>query len=208
MNILVLDTSSDKLLLALLKDNEIITAQKQDGKYMEVLLPMIDELLQRAKVRLKEIDVIGVVVGPGSFTGVRIGVSTVKGFIHVFRDIKIVAINSLELIAYTTMAKLNRTDMTVVIPSTANKLYVGRFKSGNKPRYSLEDTEGFNEFNAVIEQHYNLDINAERVEVSEKDLIDFCCALFKDGRFGEFKPYYLALSQAEEELLKKEGSNA
>lgn len=208
MNVLVLDTSSDKLLLALLKGEEVFVAQKREGKYMEVLLPAIDELLTRANIKLKELDVVGVVVGPGSFTGVRIGVSTVKGFVQVFKNIKVVAINSLELIAYTTMAKLNKTDMTVVIPSTASKFYVGRFKSGSKPQYTLEDIDGFNELNVVTANHFKLDIDAERVEVDENDLIKFCCDLFKNGRFGELKPYYLALSQAEAELLKREGANA
>ena len=207
MNILAMDTSSDKLLLAVLKGNKMFISQKREGKYMETLLPLIDELLAEAELKLKDLNTIGVVVGPGSFTGIRIGVATVKGFLQVFKNIKVAAINSLDLLAYTTRAKLHETDITAIIPSTASKLYVGRFKNARTPRYSLEDVKGFDE-DAVSEGHYDLDINVRKVDIDEKNLIDFCVECLKSGKLGDFKPYYLALSQAEAELLKKEGSNA
>ena len=206
MNMLVMDTSSDKLLLAVLKGEKIFTANNE-GKYMETLLPAIDKLFKESGLSLEQLDTIGVVVGPGSFTGVRIGVSTVKGFIFAHSNIKVAAVNALELLAYTTMAKQAKDTVTAVIPSTASKLYIGRFKKGGEPKYSLENTHGFSDLNSTTEQHYDLDVE-NKVEVDESDLIAFCQHLVKEERFGELNPYYLALSQAEENLLKKEGGDA
>jgi tRNA threonylcarbamoyl adenosine modification protein YeaZ len=66
---------------------------------MSMLLPMCDKLLKRANVQLKDISKIGLCIGPGSFTGLRVGMGTVKAWGQVY-DLPIVPITSNQLNAY------------------------------------------------------------------------------------------------------------
>ncbi len=68
--------------------------------HSESILPMIDFCLKNARANLSEIDVIGISAGPGSFTGVRIGISTVKGLAFANEKIKCVPVSALEALAF------------------------------------------------------------------------------------------------------------
>ena len=84
MIILAIDTSSDYLSLAILKDDRIIARfhKKANMRHSILLVPMIDKLLKKAKLKLKEIDCVVLSIGPGSFTGLRIGAATVKALAY------------------------------------------------------------------------------------------------------------------------------
>lgn len=81
MRVLALDTTGDPVSCALANSRELIGELylhvKQ--KHSVTLMPAIDDLLQLANVDVEELDALGVVRGPGSFTGVRIGVATASG---------------------------------------------------------------------------------------------------------------------------------
>ena len=86
MKILAIDTSSDICGVALLEDAILIddNSLKNGKTHSENLMPLIDEILKRNKISLGDINLIACVVGPGSFTGIRIGVSTVKAIAEVY----------------------------------------------------------------------------------------------------------------------------
>lgn len=77
MNILAIDTTSTGLSIALVKNGEMFSYTKEIGKsgHSATLMPSVKAMLDEHEVDINDIDVIGVVVGPGSFTGIRIGVS-------------------------------------------------------------------------------------------------------------------------------------
>ncbi len=77
MNVLFIDTSSNKEIKVGLRLNgkEHVLKQKVGLKRAQVVLPMIDSLLKKYSIDLKEIDGILVNTGPGSFTGLRVGIS-------------------------------------------------------------------------------------------------------------------------------------
>lgn len=81
MNILALDTSSVCASCALLSGQEIISeaAVKNGLVHSQSLMPMVERCLAQANTAIDQIDVFACVAGPGSFTGVRIGVCAVKG---------------------------------------------------------------------------------------------------------------------------------
>jgi tRNA threonylcarbamoyladenosine biosynthesis protein TsaB len=98
MTILCLETST-KVCSAALGQNGKVLALKEtlDEKYShsENLTLYIEEVCKNANVRLQDVDAIAVSKGPGSFTGLRIGVSTAKGLCYAL-DKPLIAINSLE----------------------------------------------------------------------------------------------------------------
>ena len=81
MNILAVDTAGKTAAVAVLRDDVLLyEAQCNNGlTHSETLLPMIDTALKAAGLTVDDLDVLGVTNGPGSFTGLRIGVSTAKG---------------------------------------------------------------------------------------------------------------------------------
>ncbi|MCH5155691.1 MAG: tRNA (adenosine(37)-N6)-threonylcarbamoyltransferase complex dimerization subunit type 1 TsaB [Clostridiales bacterium] len=88
----------------------------------ETLMPMIDGLLKKAGANLKDIDIFGACVGPGSFTGLRIGLTTIKTFCYSLNK-PCFGVNNLRLNSYN-----NNSDKVISVADAGNKVcYVARF---------------------------------------------------------------------------------
>ncbi len=81
MKILALDSTANTSSVAILEDDTLIAVYtvNTENTHSETLLPMVKQILNSASLTVDDIDVFAVANGPGSFTGVRIGVATVKG---------------------------------------------------------------------------------------------------------------------------------
>lgn len=101
MLVLGIDSSSISCSCAILKDGELISEVylNTGKKHSEQLLPVIDKTLKNAKLKVSDLDLIAITVGPGSFTGLRIGVSTAKALAQA-ADKKIVGVSTLDALAY------------------------------------------------------------------------------------------------------------
>ena len=100
MKKLLIDTSSDALIILLFHDFEVIDyvfkMVKRD--HSSVLMPNIDNLLIRNKLKIKEIDEVIVGYGPGSYTGVRIGVTVAKTLSYALK-IPLKKVSSLQIMS-------------------------------------------------------------------------------------------------------------
>ena len=99
---LFLDTCNKNIVIGLLEDNKLIdkTIYINDNNLSEKLLPSIKELLDKNNIRVNNLNRIYVSVGPGSFTGIRIGLTVAKVMSWSLK-IDIIPISSLEAIAST-----------------------------------------------------------------------------------------------------------
>lgn len=105
MKILALESSAVAC-SACLTEDEFLVAQSYENSGMThsvTLLPMAQELLKRVGVELKDVDVIAVAAGPGSFTGLRIGVSAAKGLAWAL-DKPCAKVSTLEAMAWSAVA--------------------------------------------------------------------------------------------------------
>lgn len=77
MTILIIDTADNKKILVGLKINgkEYIQTEKIDSNKTQIILPQIDKILRKHSIRLEEVCAIQVNAGPGSFTGLRVGLA-------------------------------------------------------------------------------------------------------------------------------------
>ena len=100
MLILAIDTSTIAASVAILDENKLHGQMYTDYKlkHSEKLLPMVDDLLRHLRFELSDIDCFAVGSGPGSFTGLRIGASTVKGFAHALNK-SVIGVSTLEALA-------------------------------------------------------------------------------------------------------------
>lgn len=98
--ILHIETATDVCSVALSKGAEIIGLKEEAGgnNHAKHLLPFVDEVLKQAKASMTDINGVAVSIGPGSYTGLRIGVSTAKGIAYT-AGIPVMAISTLESIA-------------------------------------------------------------------------------------------------------------
>ncbi len=92
------------------------------------LLPMIQDVLTRAGVDISDVQGIACTRGPGSFTGVRIGIGVAKG-IAFGRDIPILPISPLQAIAYRTIRSENPARLTAMMDARMGELYVADYKN-------------------------------------------------------------------------------
>lgn len=101
MKILAVDTSSKLCSVAILEDTDLIKKLELDNglTHSETLMPLIQQLLKECNLTLNNIDLLVSDIGPGSFTGIRIGVATCKAFSDS-TNIPSVGISSLEVLAY------------------------------------------------------------------------------------------------------------
>lgn len=138
MNILAVDTSGPVAGIAILKDGCVTFEEAVVNKltHSANLMPMIDAALSRTDMTLKDMHRLAVVVGPGSFTGVRIGVSTVKGLSHG-SGIPCVAVDALQAMA----AGVPYFDGIVcpIQDARAGQVYGAAFTAGEVPTRLLED---------------------------------------------------------------------
>src|SRR6266704_370282 len=100
MLILAIDTSTRAGSIALLRDSQVLDeiAAREETHYSTRLFRDLVRLQSRAHFRMDQIDVFAVAAGPGSFTGLRVGLTAVKGWAEVHRK-PIAAISGLEAIA-------------------------------------------------------------------------------------------------------------
>lgn len=101
MKILCIDTSSKLCSVAILENTTLINKLEIDNglTHSETLMPLIKNLLESCNLSLTDIDLLVSDVGPGSFTGIRIGVATCKAFSDSL-NIPCIGISSLEVLAY------------------------------------------------------------------------------------------------------------
>ncbi len=101
MRILAVDTSSNVASAAIVDDNKLVCECVLNNKltHSQTLLPMIDEVFKKSELTPFDIDVFAVASGPGSFTGLRIGVTTIKGLAHAVEK-PVCSVNTLEALAY------------------------------------------------------------------------------------------------------------
>lgn len=101
MKILAIDSSSKTASAAVVQDGNPISSFFINAglTHSQTLAPMIDSVLKYANLSADEIDCYAVTVGPGSFTGLRIGLATIKGLAFV-NDKPCVAVSSLEALAH------------------------------------------------------------------------------------------------------------
>lgn len=113
MKILAIDTSNQPLSVAVLEDGNLLsqaTCTKTKNHSVK-LLPLIERLMEDAKLKPCELDRIVVAKGPGSYTGLRIGVATAKTLAYTL-DKELAGVSSLEVLA----AAFPKTEKSVLVP--------------------------------------------------------------------------------------------
>lgn len=202
MKRLIINTANDELFIVLNKDNEIFsTSLNSKMHHNETMLPEIDKLLNEKGVKINEIEEFGVVVGPGYFTGIRVGISTIKAF----RDavgVEAKGVNNLDYL-FALARKKNPKIETVAINGSRDSYFVAKLIHGVVYKYprnlTLKELLEVAENKQVGMFKQDVNVNCLVVEHDAEVLIG-CVDLSGDVNLV---PVYYQLSQAENEKLKR-----
>lgn len=126
MLILGMDTATRVCSVAVCKDEKILGSLDINVglTHSEGLVPQLETLLKLARVKKEELDLIAVSRGPGSFTGLRIGMATAEAMAYAL-DKPLVAVDTLKAIAYNLPVSGVR--LTPVLDAQKGNLYVGSY---------------------------------------------------------------------------------
>jgi tRNA threonylcarbamoyl adenosine modification protein YeaZ len=196
MLILAADTSLPIFSVALLRDRLLLGAVALEGRSSrnEKLLPAVDWLLTESGIDRHEIDLFAVTRGPGSFTGVRIGLATIQGLALALGK-PICAMSTHEAIALG-----EENNVTVSDDAGRGEFYVSRFEGHREvePPHLAKSVDGKSVVVADFLQHGNVATACARRahELAAANALD---------RYADVTPIYVRLAEAEVKLQQKNG---
>lgn len=231
MRIFAIDTSAKSASAALVEDGVI------KGEYFintmlthsETLMPMVDLLLKSVRVELSDIDYFAVNCGPGSFTGLRIGIAAVKGMAFALNK-PCVAVSTLESMAYNLSAE--EAVICAVMDARCSQVYNALFEkvNGSVVRLCEDRALKIDELNVELKNYVcrkivlvgdgaklcyermkedisNLKLAPENLLYQRASSVAFATGeLIEKGDIldsSQLMPHYLRLPQAQRELLAK-----
>lgn len=140
MKVLGIDTSSMATSIEVIEDNKLICEYAVNTKktHSQKLMPMIENMFLTSDLKINEIDMVAICIGPGSFTGLRIGMATAKAIAHV-RNLPIVGVNSLEVLA----GNMDLSDKKIcsILDAQKTQVYTSKYKYEGKKLIQLEDVD-------------------------------------------------------------------
>lgn len=131
MIVLGIDTATSVLSIAILDEERILTEYStlSPKNHSSLLLPVIESQLKKTKLKLADINLIAVSNGPGSFTGLRVGISLSKG-LAFGSDISLIGVPTLDALAESVFGK----DIGLICPlldAKKNQIYCALYKNVN-----------------------------------------------------------------------------
>ena len=194
MIILAADTSLPILSVAILRDDALLGAIALEGKGTrnEKLLPAVDWLLIETGVARADLDLLAVTRGPGSFTGVRIGLATMQGLAMALGK-PICAVSTHEAIAFETG------DATIVDDAGRGEFYLSEFRDGKEfipPHLAAAIPPGNVVTVADFIQHRNVARGCARRAAQ-------IAAAGQLAYYADVTPIYVRLAEADVKLQQK-----
>ena len=223
MNILAIDTSTMISTVTIANDNEILGDfnVNQQKTHSESLVPMIETLLNLLGMEIKDIDEFVIAEGPGSFTGLRIGMTIAKTLAQV-NDKKLIPISTLLALANNSSSDNLKVPM---LDARGNRVYGAVYDKDfneiiKEDLYTIEDfSEMVNDLDEEIELIGDISLKYEDLfekakvlpinfrNTIGKSLIKLALENKNDYDLYQLVPNYLRKSQAERELLRNDQKN-
>ena len=230
MKILLVDTSGPVCGVAIAADGDLVyeAFMKNKMTHSQKVMPMVEDALMRSDLGLSDLDAFAAVVGPGSFTGVRIGVATVKGLAEACGK-PCIAVDALEALAEN--GRYFEGIVCPILDARAGQVYGAAFRPGDRvERLAMDEALKLTEFLDRIEAFggpylfVGDGIGVHRAAIEERlgtacrfhspamaALRPGCAALLAMQKLQEGKqvspeallPLYLRAPQAERERLAK-----
>lgn len=155
-NILCIETSSELCSVVLLSDGKIV-AEKSSLKsksHSSLITIFIEEVLKKSLIKKRNLSAIAVSLGPGSYTGLRIGLSVAKGLSYAL-NIPLIGINTLEILVQAAISQYNLvlSPQTILVP--------------------MIDARRMEVFTAIFDNKFNIIENTQAKIIDEQSYLNF-----------------------------------
>lgn len=232
MKVLAIDSSSLVASVCIIDEEKVIIEHNIDHKltHSETIMPMLDNAFNSSELSPDEVDVYAVAIGPGSFTGLRIGVGTIKGLAQGTSK-PVIGVSTLDGLANNV--KLFEGIICPIMDARRNQVYSGIYKKSegkvilekDNIAISIEELvkiiKKYNERVIFVGDAVNIHMNYLKSVINKgkcffaplslrsckaTSIASIALERFKQNKFEsykELKPYYLRKSQAERELASK-----
>lgn len=191
MKLLVIDTTAERMTVAAYDGNRTVGYVSEAGskRHNSEILIRIDEVLSALDLKVEEVDAFGCVVGAGSFTGIRLGVATIKALAYASGK-PCVALTAMQEAAYDDKGTER---MIVAIDARHGNYYGAEFDGGwlsciRCGNYTADE---------LREAHCKVVYKTQPSK--PENLIAMALRLAERGEYAELEPLYLKKSQAERE---------
>lgn len=195
MKTLVLDSAFTPVAIVLSDNKKLGEVVSKNEKNSETFMQDIDNCLSMAKLTIDDIDEIAINLGPGSFTGLRVGVSIAKG-LGFASDMKYTAFTSFDYVS---------ANKTILVPGFSSFVYI-KFLDGNMNCVDIDSLDKKLKYVTMCDAIYNtLKTNGYDIEFQKK--LPYEKIILKTQnkflKINQLEPLYLRKSQAE--LMREAG---
>ena len=182
--ILCLETATPSCSVALVHNGEVLACEEdpKGQNHSEKITLFIDSVMKKAGISYNDLDAVAVSMGPGSYTGLRIGVSTAKGLCYAVSK-PLIAVSTLEAMAYGGKTIVKKGLLVPAIDARRMEVYAAIFdESINK----IKDTEA-----VIIDEKSFSDLKKDHNIYLFGDGADKCAELFaNDDKITVIKEFY------------------
>lgn len=200
LKFILIDTSKENSTeVVLYKNGELFSLENSDNRgHIKNLVPLIKEILEVNALNLKDLDFISIIEGPGSWTGLRIGFSTVK-VLCLVNKLKLILVNNFDLYLENFENKTNSKEIAILINSSNINYYY---------RYVLVGTSEFSDGISSEEILNNKFPHIEKIyftKPSNEILINFVIKKFEKSEFSDInsaEPYYISTGDLKSNFIK------
>ncbi len=228
MIIVGMDTSSVNAAVAVMNDKKLVGEYliSNDRTHSQIIMPLLEDLLKKCSVKIWDVDVFATAIGPGSFTGVRIGMASVKTLSQMCGK-PIIGISSLESLSYN--CSLFDGVVCPIIDARHKEVYNALFEKGQRlcedrivklellfeelgSRKVIFCGDGAVAYRDVIEEYNPGSWQIAPASICMQKAASLCQAAYSRAEAGDYDnayslvPLYLRQSQAERELAQKQNS--
>ncbi|MBR3929397.1 MAG: tRNA (adenosine(37)-N6)-threonylcarbamoyltransferase complex dimerization subunit type 1 TsaB [Clostridia bacterium] len=201
MMILGLDTSGPACSVALTKDGALVQeiVMNTSLTHSETLMPAIEKVMEGANARMNDLTAIAVIAGPGSFTGVRIGVCAGRALAHA-SNVPVCRINALEALA--AGAPNAKGIVCPILDARRMQVYSAAFKTGADGRVERileDDARKLADFLEMLPGDEDLYFTGDGVAVHESVISEIL------GKRAHFAPVHMRILRASSACFLAEG---
>ena len=207
MKSLLINTSTKRLIIGIVEDDKVLYEYNDtnSNELSSKIMPIIDEVFTKTNLKPVDIDTIFVTNGPGSFTGIRIGLTIAKVMAWSLK-IKVVPISSLELMS---SGNYNSDYILPLMDARRDNVFGALYDRNLNP--VIEDSfisydEMINKANDKV-KNYTIVSHDLKFEEPKYDIVKIIKKQINDDGINPHRlnPNYLKMTEAEENLIKKEG---
>jgi tRNA threonylcarbamoyladenosine biosynthesis protein TsaB len=147
VTVLGLDCAGSSCSVAVLVDQDIVSSRRaaMERGQAEALLPMIETVLAEARLDVAALGLLAVTVGPGSFTGVRIGLATARG-LALAHGLPLIGVTSFAVVAHAVLSEVQERPFIVALESKRAELFLQRFDHDGPSEPALVPASGWSSF--------------------------------------------------------------